>query len=63
MIVTEVVNKGVEIDPGLVPAVEMGLFVKSLYEGALRFYENPENMRRFKEWQRKREKEENHDGH
>ena len=54
MIITEVINEGVEIDLSLVPAVEMELFIKSLYEGALRFYENPENMRRYEKWEKER---------
>ena len=54
-------SQSIHVDLDLVPAVDLGLLVRSLYEGALRFYENPDNMRRFEAWQK--EKRRKSDGH
>ena len=42
------------IDPSLIPPAEMRNLAATFLEAAKRFYENPENVKEFKEWQEKR---------
>lgn len=40
----------VKIDLNKVPAAEMRVLCETLLEAAKRFYENPENRRKYEEW-------------
>ena len=42
--------KPVKIDLNKVPAAEMRALCETLLEAAKRFYENPENRRKYEEW-------------
>lgn len=47
----------IHIDTSQIPAIEMQLLSATILEAAQRFYEDPENVRRFEEWRTAREKE------
>ena len=47
----------IHIDTSQIPAIEMQLLSATILEAAQRFYEDPENVRRFEEWRAAREKE------
>ena len=49
----------VKICPSQIPAVELRVLCQTLLESVEAFYQDPENQRRFEEW--KREKEEQDD--
>ena len=48
---------GVSIIVKEIPAIELRLLCKAVLEATQRFYEEPENVRRFEEWQAARNKE------
>lgn len=48
---------GVNIIVKEIPAIELRLLCKAVLEATQRFYEDPENVRRFEEWRAAREKE------
>lgn len=47
----------VHIDFSQIPAIEMQLLSATFPDAVQRFYENPDNICRFEEWQRTREKD------
>lgn len=47
----------IHIDTSQIPAIEMQLLSETILEAAQRFYEDPENVRRFEAWRTAREKE------
>lgn len=47
----------IHIDISQIPAMEMQLLSATILEAAQRFYEDPENVRRFEAWRAAREKE------
>ena len=48
----------VKIDLEKVPGIEMRSLCKVLVESVKRFYENPENVKRFEEWKREQAEKE-----
>lgn len=44
----------VRIDCAQIPRIEVKILSHTLFDAVERFYENPENRRRFEEWQRER---------
>jgi len=40
----------VRIDTSQIPAVEVRLLCSTVLEAVMRFYEDPDNLRRFEEW-------------
>lgn len=50
-------NSPVRFDISQIPAIEIQLLSATILEAAQRFYEDPENVRRFEEWRTAREKE------
>lgn len=44
----------VRIDTSLIPAVEVQILSATFLDAVQRFYENPDNVRRFEEWRNKR---------
>ena len=47
------------IDISLVPPLERKLLGGTFYAAMVRFYENPENQRRFEKWREERNRKEN----
>ena len=47
----------VRIDCAQIPRIEVKILCHTLVSSAERFYDDPENRRRFEEWQRKRMEE------
>ena len=45
---------GVKINIDEIPPIENRLLGKSVFEYVKRFYENPDNVKGFKEWQKMR---------
>lgn len=48
----------VKIDLNKVPPAEMRVLCETLLEAAKRFYDDPENRRKYEEWQAERKKQE-----
>ena len=48
---------GVKINIDEIPPIENRLLGKSVFDYVKRFYENPENVKGFKEWQKMRRKQ------
>ena len=44
----------VRIDTSQIPAVEVQILSATFLDAVQRFYENPDNIRRFEEWRNKR---------
>jgi len=44
----------IKIDTAVIPENEIRFLAMTLLDGAKKFYENPENVAAFKEWQKKR---------
>ena len=44
----------VRIDTSQIPAVEVQILSATFLDAVQRFYENPDNIRRFEEWHNKR---------
>ena len=47
-------GSAVKITPSLIPGTEKQLLCATFLEAVIRFYENPENMRAFEAWRRKK---------
>lgn len=47
-------GSAVKITPNLIPGTEQQLLFATFLEAVIRFYENPENMRAFEAWRRKK---------
>ena len=47
-------GSAVKITPSLIPAMEKQLLCATFLEAVIRFYEDPENMRAFEAWRRKK---------
>lgn len=50
-------NVTISIDTTKIPPLERRLLGLTFYEAMQKFYENPENVRRFKEWQKAKKRE------
>ena len=44
----------IRIDTSRIPAVEVQILSATFLDAVQRFYENPDNIRRFEEWRNKR---------
>lgn len=47
-------GSAVKITPSLIPGTEKQLLCATFLEAVIRFYEDPENMRAFEVWRRKK---------
>lgn len=47
-------GSAVKITPSLIPGAEKQLLCATFLEAVIRFYEDPENMRAFEVWRRKK---------
>ena len=47
----------ITIDPRLIPPLELRQLGKTFCEAIVSYYEDPENMHRFEEWQKERQNE------
>ena len=47
-----------KVNPELIPPLERRLLGGTFYAAMVRFYENPENVRRFEAWQKEQAKKE-----
>ena len=47
-------GSAVKINPNLIPSMEKQLLCATFLEAVIRFYENPENMRAFEAWRRRK---------
>lgn len=48
----------VKICPSQIPAVDLRVLCATVLDSVTRYYENPDNQRRFNEWKRKKEEQE-----
>lgn len=51
--------KGIKINVDQIPAIDVKLLSATFLEAVQRFYEDPENLRRFEAWKHHKEMEEN----
>lgn len=51
-------HEPVKIDLNKVPPAEMRVLCETLLEAAKRFYDDPENRRKYEEWQAERKEQE-----